>query len=204
MEQSTNEIWRPVVGYEGSHEVSNIGRVRSVTRVVIRSNGRPHTVPGRVLATHPMEKGHRRITLNKLGRLRTFTVHSLVLEAFVGPRPEGAVCRHLNGDPADNRVENLRWGTGSENQYDAVRHGSHYLASKTHCKRGHPFSGPNLATRGGSRVCVACRREAGNAHAGGRPFDDALADARYRDVMAGIRRGRNVSKPLRGLSSLNG
>jgi len=59
--------------------------------------------------------GERRVTRN---------VHVLVLEAFAGPRPNGMVCRHLNGNPTDNRIENLAWGTESENQRDAVRHGT--------------------------------------------------------------------------------
>ncbi len=59
----------------------------------------------------------------KNGVRRTCKVHHLVLEAFVGPRPEGMECRHLNGDPFDNRPENLAWGTRSENALDKVRHG---------------------------------------------------------------------------------
>ncbi len=52
-------------------------------------------------------------------------VHRLVLETYVGSCPEGMVCRHLNGDPADNRLKNICWGTPSENVHDAIRHGTH-------------------------------------------------------------------------------
>jgi len=52
-------------------------------------------------------------------------VHRMVLLAFVGPAPEGMKCRHLNGNPKDNRLENLCWGTSSENNRDIVRHGRH-------------------------------------------------------------------------------
>jgi len=51
--------------------------------------------------------------------------HVLVLETYHGPRPEGAVSRHLNGDPRDDRPENLAWGSQSENLLDSVRHGTH-------------------------------------------------------------------------------
>lgn len=51
-------------------------------------------------------------------------VHKLVLCAFVGPRGDGLVCRHLNGNALDNRLENLCWGTVKENAQDAIRHGT--------------------------------------------------------------------------------
>lgn len=51
-------------------------------------------------------------------------VHKLVLNAFVGERPEGYVCRHLNGNALDNHIENLCWGTPKENVADSVRHGT--------------------------------------------------------------------------------
>jgi hypothetical protein len=53
----------------------------------------------------------------------TRKVHRLVLEAFVGPCPEGMCCRHLDGNPLNNRLGNLRWGTGRENWEDKIRHG---------------------------------------------------------------------------------
>lgn len=51
-------------------------------------------------------------------------VHKLILEAFVGARPPGYVCRHLNGNAFDNRLENLCWGTPKENAQDAATHGT--------------------------------------------------------------------------------
>lgn len=51
-------------------------------------------------------------------------VHKLVLNAFVGKRPDGFLCRHLNGNQRDNRLENLCWGTPSENVRDSMRHGT--------------------------------------------------------------------------------
>lgn len=57
-------------------------------------------------------------------RGRKYRVHRLVLEAFVGPCPPGMECCHNNGNPADNRLENLRWDTRSANCLDAVQHGT--------------------------------------------------------------------------------
>lgn len=185
MKQST-EVWKPVVGYEGLYEVSDQGRVKTVARTVIRSNGRTHHVRETIRKTSIMPKGHISVRLIRDGVNSTHTVHSLVLTAFVGDRPEGAVTRHLNGVPHDNRLENLSWGTGSENQYDAVRHGHHHLASKSHCKREHRLAAPNLLkSPEGRRVCRACSRERDDSARSGRPFSAAKAWARYEDILAG-------------------
>jgi hypothetical protein len=51
-------------------------------------------------------------------------VHQMVLEAFTGPRVGRECGRHMNGDPGDNRLCNLRWGTHKENSADKLRHGT--------------------------------------------------------------------------------
>ncbi len=96
-----------------------------------------------------------RLTVTVGGRWRF--VHTLVATAFHGPRPERTECRHLNGDMLDNRAENLVWGSHSENMLDAVRHGTHGRARKTHCPSGHEYAGENLiTTRDGRRDCRWC------------------------------------------------
>lgn len=69
------------------------------------------------------EKGYRKVYLRHGGKTYPKLIHQLVLMAFVGPRPEGMMCRHLNGDPKDNRLENLKWGTNRENTQDRIEHG---------------------------------------------------------------------------------
>ena len=144
------EEWRPVPGFEGKYEVSNEGRVRSLVK------GEP-----RVLSQWAVQTGHLKTRVGgralKAGRY----VHQIVLEAFVGPRPfDTAVTRHLNGDPTDNRVENLAWGTQTENLYDSVRHGTHWAANKTHCPRNHPYDELNTGNyTGKNRTCRTCARE---------------------------------------------
>lgn len=87
-------------------------------------------------------------------------VHQLVLEAFVGPRPEGMEACHWNDVCTDNRLENLRWDTTSANRHDQVRNGRHAYAKRTHCVNGHEFTPENTRLeRRGRRKCKECRRQ---------------------------------------------
>ena len=118
------ERWRPVVGHEGCYEVSDTGRVRSLPRTwrqKSRGGGtHQHTMVGKVLRPGAASSGHLSVVI---GRGNSRLVHQLVLEAFVGPRAPGDECRHLNGDPADNRLVNLAWGSRSDNLRDKKWHG---------------------------------------------------------------------------------
>lgn len=148
-----NEQWRPVSGFEGAYDVSNQGRVRSIARV---SEGRPRVVAGRILRATRTDEGYERVTLFR-GRHRfTKRVHRLVLEAFVGPCPDGMEACHNDGDPTRSVLENLRWDTQSENTFDRVRHGTHPMARRETCPRGHRYSRTDSR---GWRVCDACKNE---------------------------------------------
>ncbi len=67
---------------------------------------------------------HHQLMLRADGFYRMRYVHQLVLEAFVGPCPSGLECRHLDGNPDNNQLENLRWGTRLENMADKKLHGT--------------------------------------------------------------------------------
>lgn len=158
---ATREQWRPVVGYEGDYEVSNKGRVRSLDRTVVHNSGRTQRRKGRLLATI-LVLGYPRVNLTTPARgARAARIHVLVLEAFVGLRPDGMHGCHNDGDPTNNALSNLRWGTRSENMLDKRKHGTHHNAAKTHCNRGHPFDEANTYTdrHGGFRHCRACGRQ---------------------------------------------
>lgn len=148
--------WRPVVGYEDRYLVSDTGRVKSLN---YRRTGVARELQA---ALHGRDLTHLHVHLTNGSRQAYPKVHVLVLEAFVGPRPAGMVARHLNDIPTDNRVENLAWGTYTDNAYDAVRNGCHGMASRTHCGRGHEYTASNtsrVASRPTVRVCLACKRE---------------------------------------------
>lgn len=163
MSDSNSEQWRPVVSYEGSYEVSSMGRVRSVDRLVADTSGRTRLFRGRLRRLQvSLADGYQRVTLSHPDRKPVcVTVHKLVAEAFLGVRPPGQQCRHLDGNQLNCAVTNLRWGTGSENQRDQVRHGTHLNSSRAVCIRGHRLAIPNLvgaAARTGQRGCLACHR----------------------------------------------
>jgi hypothetical protein len=69
-------------------------------------------------------EGYLFVCLHLDGRQTSPPVHRLVLESFCSVRPEGMLARHLNGNPSDNRKENLQWGTAKENSDDMLRHGT--------------------------------------------------------------------------------
>lgn len=142
--------WKAIDGTNGRYSVSSDGRVRS-------------NVSNCELRPTVNSKGYRivRMADQQGGKVRNRRVHVLVLEAFDRPRPEGMITRHLNGDPGDNRIENLRWGTHSENEYDQILHGTHWASSITHCKNGHEYAktGVTFHSDGKFKVCLQCRRE---------------------------------------------
>jgi len=151
---SAEERWRPVVGYEGIYAVSDQGRVWSVPRLdpLGRCQGGRFKPPAR-------SRKYAQVTLYRDGRGRSVNIHTLVLEAFVGPRPDGMECCHGNGNPRDNRVENLRWDTHGANQRDSVAHGTNASARKTHCPQGHEYTPENTYwTESHGRQCKTCGR----------------------------------------------
>ena len=120
------EIWRPIRDHPG-YEVSNMGQVRSIDRVITDSWGRSRKCKGRIVQPFTQDRGYQNVNL---GRGFRSGVHVLVAEAFIAPRPEGQEVRHLNGNPRDNRVANLAYGTRSENMRDCYQYGRTYGKGK--------------------------------------------------------------------------
>jgi hypothetical protein len=156
-----NERWLPVLGWEGIYSVSDQGRVRSEARVVKRRDGRQRNQPEKILTPTQSPNNGRMIVVLCDGPDRhvTFSVDRIVMDTFVGPRPDGLERLHWDDDPTNNALTNLRYGTRSENLHDAVRNGRHAMASRTHCPQKHPYSPENTYIRKGGRNCRECRRQ---------------------------------------------
>lgn len=128
---SPDEQWAPIPGHEG-YEASTHGRVRSPRGVL-----KPWT---------SNRLGHLKIGLS--GGRREW-LHRVICLAFYGPCPPELEVRHLDGNPTNNHVHNLRYGTHSENMADKVRHGTVPMRYDAECPRGHAY-GPD-------RICWKCQ-----------------------------------------------
>lgn len=109
------EIWRDVVGYEGQYMVSNLGRLKSISRRVNTWNGYK-TLPEKILIVKAQKNGYAKHTYLGL-------VHRLVARAFIPCSDYNLVINHKNGIKTDNRVENLEWCTHKENAEHAIKTG---------------------------------------------------------------------------------
>ena len=119
------ERWRWVVGWKGYYLVSSHGRVKSVERIIQIREGVYGRRKAKYLKPIKLKYGHLTVNLNKDGKMKHRYVHQLVMEAFVGPCPEGMEVRHFpDRNPANNQLDNLRYGTHQENMADRVIHGT--------------------------------------------------------------------------------
>lgn len=119
------ETWKDVVGYEQSHAVSNIGRVKLKDRTFIRKCGKICNIKEKILKPHLEKNGYYRLSLRFMGTRRIFTVHRLVCEAFHGPAPVGRPwINHINTIRQDNNSSNLHWCSPMENIHHSIQLGT--------------------------------------------------------------------------------
>lgn len=124
------EVWKDIPGYEAIYAVSNLGRIKSIARFAKHWRGGTQVVRERILKTRTNRYGYIRVGLWKNGIKKTYRVHRLVLDAYVGPCPAGKQCAHDDGARGNNNLSNLMWKTPKQNQADRVRHGTSRYGAK--------------------------------------------------------------------------
>ena len=108
-----SETWLPIRCWEGIYEVSNHGNVRRI------KEGKGTRGPNHVLQPSREKTGYLFVKLRFNGRLDQIKVHKLVMQTFVGLRPDGFEINHIDGNPANNRLTNLEYCTSSQNKFHA-------------------------------------------------------------------------------------
>lgn len=113
------EEWRPVVGFEGLYEVSSLGRIKTLSKTVVRK-GVCYNFKEKILKPQSYGNGYLKIGLHNNGHTKFLFVHRIVAQAFI-PNPENKPCiDHINTIRNDNRVENLKWCTPKENRNNPI------------------------------------------------------------------------------------
>jgi len=114
-----NEIWKPVAGYEGVYEASNLGRVRSLSRTIRCGHGKYRRMAGRVLVQSMQNAGYLTVHLARGGRVEHRTVHRIVAGLFCERRSGCDVVNHIDANRLNNSASNLEWCTSYDNYHHA-------------------------------------------------------------------------------------
>lgn len=151
------EEWRGIEGYEGMYQVSNLGRVKSLARVIIRSDGKPNPVNEKILK-HGITKGYCSVVLCKDGKKKMYKVHRLVAMAFLSNPHNLPEVNHKDENKKNNCVDNLEWCTPKYNtNYGTCSERRIYTTVKNKSLRGknHPRSKKVIC----DNKIFACTRE---------------------------------------------
>ncbi len=124
----SKEEWRDVTGYEGLYQVSNLGQVKALPKVStwiskVNKIKQDRYYPERIL-NGTSDGRYRCVVLSKDGNKIQTRVHTLVAEAFIGPRPSGTYVCHKDDFGEHNSVDNLYYGSSQQNSDDKVRLGN--------------------------------------------------------------------------------
>ncbi len=109
------EIWKPIKGYKGYYEVSNLGNVRSIDRTIKDKNGKAKIIKGVLLKQAKDKFGYCRVSLSKNGNVEKRTVHRLVAESYINNPEEKETVNHKDENPSNNCVDNLEWLSQNDN-----------------------------------------------------------------------------------------
>lgn len=117
------EVWKDIKGYEGIYQVSNLGNLKSLTRIIYDKNGVNKTIKGKPLKASTTLYGYKTVVFRNGKNKENFRVHRLVAKAFIKNEKDKPYVNHLDGDKTNNKVTNLEWCTNSENMKHAFKTG---------------------------------------------------------------------------------
>lgn len=133
------EVWKDIPGYEGAYQISNAGRIKSLSRPATNCFQKNRKIKERINSAH-LSKTHMFVILRKDGVRKQVYLHILLMLVFVGPMPEGCnVVMHLDDDPTNNNLSNLKYGSQSENiqsSYDKGRRSAPWTGIKGEANPG--------------------------------------------------------------------
>lgn len=124
------EIWKDIPGFEGHYQVSNLGNVKSLARIVLMKGKYPYMYKGKIMKSYPNNRGYISVDFTYNNKRYTKTVHQLVAMAFLNHKPDGThklVVDHINNIKNDNRLENLQILTNRENCSKDTKGSSKYV-----------------------------------------------------------------------------
>lgn len=142
MENIEEEIWRDISGYEGLYQVSNLGRIKRLPRVVIRSDGRRRTFCESISKGHLHNTGYYVINLTKNVISKRKLVHRLVAEAFLPNPNHYPVIHHIDANKTNERADNLMWCSYSFNIKHSYEFEGHRPSMKGVFGKDNPHSVP--------------------------------------------------------------
>lgn len=121
LNNSSNEIWKDIPGYEGLYKISNKQRVRSINRDIIYSNGVKHHTIGKILKPQKNKQGYLFVILTKNNKPSAKYIHQLMAKVFI-PNPNNLLfINHKDENKSNNSIENLEWCTISYNNNYGTR-----------------------------------------------------------------------------------
>lgn len=129
------EEWKDIQGYEGYYQVSNLGRVKSVSRTRLGNKKSVISVPEKILKGG-ITRGYRTVILCIDSKIKSFSIHRIVANAFIDNPYNKSQVNHIDGIKLNNTVDNLEWTTAQENTQHAWDNG----LSRSVKGSDHPFS----------------------------------------------------------------